>query len=412
MICMINVPLDIENIEVVNVDNRKDGKIFITVKSTEEGTDCSKCGQHTTACCGHGKKRVLRHTSIFGKETYIIIYPKKYKCRKCQGKVTTQELQWYEPRSPHTTAYENHVLLQLVNSTAADTAIKENLGYDAVEGIIDRHIDKKVNWESIDSIEIIGIDEITRKKGHSDFVAIITARVNGKTIILAVLEDRKKETVKKFLLSIPKRLKLTIKAVCTDMHDGFINAVKEVFPKRIKIVVDRFHVAKLYRNCLDNLRKSEMQRLKKELSEKEYKLLKGVMWILRKHAEELTKKEKETLQLLFLHSPLLEQAYNLINDLTAIFNEDITKQEAKKKINAWKGRVRKSKLKCFDKFLLTLEKYIDEITCYFIDRHTSGFVEGLNNKIKVIKRRCYGILNLGHWFQRIYLDVSGYSVLL
>jgi len=57
-----------------------------------------------------------------------------------------------------------------------------------------------------------------------------------------------------------------------------------------------------------------------------------------------------------------------------------------------------------------LKKAFDnEILNYFNDRYTSGFVEGLNNKIKVIKRRCYGILDIGHWFQRIYLDLEGYS---
>ena len=58
----------------------------------------------------------------------------------------------------------------------------------------------------------------------------------------------------------------------------------------------------------------------------------------------------------------------------------------------------------------TLDKWIDEITNYFIDRQTSGFVEGLNNKIKVIKRRCYGILNTNHLFQHIFLDVQGYGL--
>jgi len=409
---MINIPLDIENVEVINVDIRKDGKIFITVKSMENGTNCSKCGQHTDACCGHGKKRVLRHTSVFGKETYIIIYPKKYKCKKCNGKTTTQAVSWYEPRSRQTAAYEKHILLLLVNSTVTDVAIKENIGYDAVEGIIDRYIAKKIDWESVDSVEIMGIDEISAKKGHGDFITLITARVNGKVIILAVLEDRKKETVKEFLSSIPKRLQKTVKAVCTDMYDGFINAVKEVLPKSVKIVIDRFHVAKLYRGNVDTLRKSEMRRLKEELSEEEYKLLKGVMWILRKSQEELTKEEEETLRLLFLHSPLLEQAYNFMNELTAIFDEDITKQEAEKKINDWKRRVRKSELKCFDRFLLTFEKYMNEITSYFADRNTSGFAEGLNNKAKVIKRRSYGLLNPGRWFQRLCLDISGYSMLL
>lgn len=62
--------------------------------------------------------------------------------------------------------------------------------------------------------------------------------------------------------------------------------------------------------------------------------------------------------------------------------------------------------------LRTLSKYQDYITNYFIARNTSGFVEGLNNKLKVIKRRCYGIINKKHYFQRIFLDLQGYSLFL
>ena len=74
------------------------------------------------------------------------------------------------------------------------------------------------------------------------------------------------------------------------------------------------------------------------------------------------------------------------------------------------NKVKGSKLCCFDGFLTTLENHLDDIANYFIDRHTSGFVEGLNNKLKVIKRRCYGMLNITHFFQRIQLDLYGYSL--
>jgi transposase len=81
---------------------------------------------------------------------------------------------------------------------------------------------------------------------------------------------------------MPRKLRKTIKAVCSDMYDGFIHAAQEVFGKRVKRVIDRFHVAKLYRKGLDTLRKHELQRLKKELSAEEYKQPQGVMWTLRK----------------------------------------------------------------------------------------------------------------------------------
>lgn len=143
-----------------------------------------------------------------------------------------------------------------------------------------------------------------------------------------------------------------------------------------------------------------------------YKKLKGAMWILRKNKEELTVEELAVLGCLFKHSPLLELAYNLCNDLTAIFEEDISKMEAKVKIDDWKKQVEKSGLSCFKTFIKTLDKFKDEILNYFTDRQTSGFVEGLNNKIKVIKRRCYGIINIKHLYQRIYLDLEGYATFM
>jgi len=403
----IEVPFDIENVEIFNTEINEVGQLILTARNTDESVCCHSCGKTATELYGHADVRVVRHTSCFGLETYICFCPKRYECSHC-GKTTTQQLSGQEPYCHHTTAYENHVLLQLVNSTVSDIAIKENLTTDEVQGIIDRHIEKEVNWDLIEMIVLLGLDEISRKKGHKDFVTIVTARVDGKIIILAILKDRKKDTVKKFLKTIPKRLRKTIKAVCSDMYEGFVNAAKEVL--KVKVVIDRFHVAKLYHNSLDSLRKSEMKRLKEELPTEEYKELKNVMWILRKNPSDLDFEEKMTLILLFNYSPMLELAYRLSLELTGIFNQKISKSEAKKKIRAWKRRVAKSELTCFDSFLSTLTKWEGEILNYFDDRYTSGFVEGLNNKLKVIKRRCYGILNIGHWFQRIYLDLEGYSL--
>ncbi|MBS3953305.1 MAG: transposase, partial [Methylomicrobium sp.] len=77
----------------------------------------------------------------------------------------------------------------------------------------------------------------------------------------------------------------------------------------------------------------------------------------------------------------------------------------------WLGRIKALGLECFAPFITTLDNWQDKITNYFIGRETSGFVEGLNNKIKVIKRRCYGIYNLGRLFQHIWLDVQGHRIL-
>lgn len=405
------IPLDISGVKIEKVEITKAGDFVITVKSTVEGTRCHRCGRHISKAHGHGRILTLRHLSILGRTTYIRIRPIRYQCGYCAGKpTTTQRLPWYDPRSPHTKAYEKHVLFELVNSTVADVSFREGLGYEAVMGIIDRHSGKVVDWQTIKPLGVVGIDEISLKKGHQDFVTIVSARCGEQNTVLAVLEGRKKETIKEFLSSIPKELRVTIEAVCTDMYDGYINAAKEVFGKSVRIVTDRFHVAKLYRKGVDDLRKQELKRLKKELPEEDYKELKGAMWVLRKDKAELRQQELNLLACLFICSPLLKMAYEACNELTAIFDAPVSQGEAIKRIKKWKKRIEKSDLTCFDSFLTTLDHRMPEISNYFEGRFNSGFVEGLNNKIKVIKRRCYGILNVDHLFQRIHIDLWGYSL--
>lgn len=401
--------LGIPSIDIIATHIDPDTNLIIDVESCDVGTQCHQCGKETYTTDGHDKPIVLRHLSMFNYESYIRIHPTRCQCA-C-GTITIQKYLWYTQRSRCTSLYEDHILRQLINSTISDVSIKENIGYDLVKGILERRIDCHINWDQIRKIEVLGIDEITLKKGHRDFVAIVSGYSEGQLLILGVLKDREKSTVKAFLQGIPARLRQQVEVVCSDLYEGFINAAKAVFPSKVKITADRFHVAKLYRKKVDNLRIQEMRRLKSELSEELYQGLKGSMWALRKRVQNLEEDEKETLNFLFTHSPNLKLAYQYSNELTAIFDSNISKFQAKHKFNSWVNRVQSSGLKCFDSFVKTLSKFKDEISNYFIDRHSSGFVEGLNNKIKSIKRRCYGIFNMQRLFQHIRLDTSGYALL-
>lgn len=413
---LITLPLDIPNVKVLKTETNAEGDFIITVVSTLNSTRCRQCGRDITTFHSYDKEIHLRHLPILGRRVYLRIRPKRYECPSCSDHpTTTQTLEWYEPKSPHTKAYEEHILLQLVNSTLQDVSRKERLGYDAVEGLLERRIRTHVDWTGFEALRVLGLDEIALKKGHRDFVAIVTARwAEGRVAVLAVLPDRQKETVKAFLQSIPEPLRRTIHTVCTDMWEGYVNAVYEVFQRdegyTTEVVVDRFHVAEKYHDCTDHLRKKELKRLKQELPEEAYQQIQGAMWPLRKDPADLQPDETALLERLFAYSPALKQAHTLRENLTAIFEQPLSKEEATLKINAWCAEVRASGLKCFDSFLTTLNNWLDEITNYFHHRYNSGFVEGLNNKIKVIKRRCYGILKVAHLFQRLYLDLEGYRL--
>ena len=411
---MISLLLDIPGVSVSCVYMNEHGDYIIIVESLQSGTICQHCGRKITKFHGHGRWIELQHLSILGCRVYIHLQPEQYKCSHCDDKMTTQTLDWYETKSPHTEAYDHHLMLQLIGSTVEDVSRKEDVGYDAVEGAIERCIHATVNWDEFDELNVIGIDEIALTKGRKNFIAIVTTQqADGHVAVLAVLPDRKKKTVRQFLETIPKRLWPTMETACTDMWEGYTNAVKEfaaVHPEvSIDVVVDRYHVAKNYRECVDKVRKRERRRLEKTLPETEYEeVVKDMMWIIRKNNRDLTADERKRLRRLFEYSPKLKLAYTLREELTAIFEMRLTKEEAKKRLLKWADKVSRSTLTCFDKFLTTLNNWLDEIVNYFVNRLSSGFVEGLNNKVKTIKRRCYGITRVTTLFQRIYLDLEGY----
>lgn len=396
---------DVTVTEIRNSDNNR--AVTLVVKSTCEDLPCRICGQPTK---GHGLGRMLhlRHLSILGKETYIEITPRRGRCDNCDDKPTTTErLEWYELNSKMTKPYEQHLLFELINSTVADVSRKECIDYHCVDNLITRYIEEEIDFSKIKALGVLGLDEISLKKGYRDFVTLITYRVNEKVHILGIVDGREKAEIKVFLDKIPTRLRKTVQAVCCDLYDGYMNACKEVFKNKVPVVADRFHVRKLYRKSLVTMRKSELKRLKSELSTTEYTDLKKSIAILRKQKDYFTENEKPEVEKLFALSPKLKQAYQFSRELSGLFDSHITPEEAKGKMFEWIEAVTKSELNCFYQFIKALINYQEQICNYFMDRNTSGFVEGFNNKVKVLKRRCYGLSNITKLFQRLILDTLG-----
>jgi transposase len=356
----ITVPLDLPDVTVLSIGRNEQRDVVITVASTLVGTPCQHCGQPLTKRHGRDRWLELRHLPILGQCTFIRLQPERYECPSCAGKSTTQQLAWYESKSPHTKAYDEHLLLQLINSTVEDVSRKEAVGYDAVEGALGRWMHSQVIWAEFTELGTLGIDEIALTKGHANFVAIITSQqADGHVALLAVLADRKKASVRQFLDPIPPHLRATLHTVCTDMWDGYVNAVKEFAAAHddvtLAVVIDRFHVAKHYRDGVDQLRKRECRRLKAALPKAEYAELKEVMWPLRKNHRDLTLEERLRLLRLFTDAPTLKVADTLREELTAIFELPLTQAQAKKRLLKGCAKVRRSALTWFDPFLRVLQ---------------------------------------------------------
>jgi transposase len=407
----ITLPLDIKSLEVVSQRIDTEGNIVFEVKSKNAHSTCHKCGKPATKQNGRAPIRRIRHLPVFDQPVYLEIVPVRYICEHCDDHpTTTEQYDWTDRNATITKGLEEYIMRSLIHSTIHDVSMKEKLGHKVIQAALDRLVIGHVDWSNFKSLDTIGIDEIALKKGHDEYMTIISARLNdGRIRVLAVIEGRGKADIKSFFESIPLRLQKTVKSVCTDMHDAFVYAAIEVFGPQA-VVIDRYHVAKLYRKPLDKLRIKEMKRLKSELDGDEYAKLEGMMWILRKQHECLSDADKSKLELLYKYSDKLKQAHSYALKLTSIFNTHCGRKSGMAKLNRWIKKVEKSAVTCFDGFISTLGKYKPYIVNYFKKRKNSGFVEGMNNKIKVAKRRCYGFSAVKTIFQRLFLDFQGFEI--
>ena len=404
----LTVPLDLPDVRVLTHRMLENGTVLIEVESTLRTTRCHRCGRDIDRFHGFDRPIRLRHLPVFGRAMLIEIGPKRYRCPYCEdGPTTTQRCAGYDPNRPHTTAFEQDVLKRLIHSTVADVSRQLGLGVKAVEGLMDQRLAPVVDWSAFAALETLGIDEVALLKGHGHYVAVIWARdADGQNHVLAVLPDRLRATVQAFLATIPDALKATVRRVCMDLWEGYAGAVAAALPNA-QIVVDRFHIAVHYREAVDTLRQAECRRLNADRPPERAIPTAALRPLLRREWRSLNPDQQGKVIELFEQTPTLASAYVLRTLLTAIFDQTPDRATAQTRLQIWTAQVKASGLNCFDKFIKTLHHWWDGILNYFDGRQTSGFVEGLNNQMKLIKRRCFGLDDPVELFRRLWLDIEG-----
>lgn len=245
----------------------------------------------------------------------------------------------------------------------------------------------------------MNIDEIAQEKGHGNFVLVLSAPEEG--YVLDVLPDRERKTLEKWLAELPPEVKKAIKTVNLDMWEPYTLAVKAKLPQ-VRIVVDRFHVMKNLNHCLTMARR-EIQRM---ASDEVKEQLKGSRWALVKNEKDLNDKQRAKLEMVYQVSPELKVCHQLKEQFRAIFETITDREKARTALQHWIKRVQKQNVTAFQSFLVTLNNWFDLILNYFLERWTNAFAEGVNNKIKLIKRRAFGFTNFDHFRLRILVECA------
>ncbi len=257
---------------------------------------------------------------------------------------------------------------------------EEELSWDQVQGIFNHRFNqKKADWGDVTRLSI---DEISQRKGHQAFATVVCDIDRGK--LLEVIDSHVQEDSIRILKQQPIELRERVQAVSVAMWGGFPKVVREVFPNA-HLVFDRFHVMKPVNEALNKIRKqTEMT-------------LRGSKFLLLKNGINLKQEERIKLARILAHSKRLKIAYALKEEFRELFETGTTVEDGKAQLLQW---LRKARIVYCD-VLTTIRKHLDGICNYFLNRTTSGVMEGINNKLKLIKRQAYGFVNFDNFRARL-----------
>lgn len=357
------------------------GSVIFTIERDRHDLRCPSCNsRHVTL---RGKiDRTVRALPIGKKPVFIDFPVQRVGCRSC-GLVRQAKIGFASERRSYTKAFERYALELARHMTILDVAEHLNVGWDLIKEIQKRHLTKKYRRPSLDNIEKIAIDEICIGKGHR-YLTVVLNLTTGAVIFVG--EGKGADALAPFWKRI-KRAKKQIKAVAMDMSPSYLSAVTNNLPKA-SIIIDHFHVIKLYNDKLSDLRRDVHREAEGPLQKQ---VLKGTRWLLLKNPENLNDERDERKRLekaLELNKPLAA-AYYMKDELRQIWNQD-TKAEAQKCLNAWVNKAWNSGIRMLKKFANTLAAHASGILNYYDHPISTGPLEGTNNKIKTLQRQAYG----------------------
>jgi transposase len=273
--------------------------------------------------------------------------------------------------------------------TIRDIAVYLKLGWDLVKDIQKEHLKKKFSMPKIHKLKQIAIDEIyLGKKSDPQYLTIVYDLQRGNVVFVG--NGKGADALKPFWQRV-KRTKAQIRAVATDMSPAYISAVMEHLPEAT-LVFDHFHIVKLFNEKLTALRRKLFHQLT-TLEDK--KLLKGTRWLLLKNPENLNPDKDEPKRLqeaLEINTPLTT-AYYLKEDLRQLWSQP-TKEHAAEFLESWLQRAWSTGIRSIISVANTLAARRSGILAWYDCRISTGPLEGLNNKIKTMKRQAYGFRDL------------------
>ena len=371
------------------------GEIIWLCEVKHKVSVCPRC-QQVSAQIHDRRVRVKRDVSVFGLRSYLEYEQRRFGCEQCK-KPFAESVVDIEAGRRYTVRYERYIYEQYRENSIQAIHRLEGIGYKAAEGIFYRQAQADLENQGLRLVRRLGVDEISMKKRHRQFILVLSDL--DRNCVIAVLEERHKEKLEAWFDGLSAAQRAAIEEVSMDMWSPYRQAVEAKLPQAA-IVADRFHLMQNLNRAVTTARRDIQRHAPAEVKEQ----LKGSRWILVKNLDALSEKELERLEQLYDLSPALKQLHLFKEAFRDIFQAQQDRDDAVWALAQWIDSVQQSGQPKLDTFINTLENWANPILNYFNQRTTQGFVEGMNNKLKLIMRRAYGYRNFDRFALRILAE--------
>lgn len=371
----------------------RDGAMLFHVEKHSDKRVCPLCGHREFALAGNvSPAPTIRTLPVGRKPVFIVPHLHRIECFRCQVVVQEDRL-FASPKKHYSHQLEQYILDLCRSMNIADVATHLEMSWETVKDIVKADLGRRaaqIHWRGL---RLIAIDEVSVRKGQ-DYLTVVLDLETGR--VLYVAESRRAEALKPFFDRI-RRSRTKLQAVAMDMSNSYKLALELYYRRPCAIVYDRFHVMKLLHAKIDEIRQEEMR---KALTRDAQRFLKGHRFLLLRAMDKLEPEQVDSLVTLLEANATLCTTY-ILKEQLRLFWDQPTRAEGELYLRTWIAKASQSGIKRLAKFAKTLSDHWEGLVAYFDHRISTGPLEGVNNSIKVLKRKAYGYRDIDFFKLRI-----------
>lgn len=389
--------LNLTGIKVLNCQEIEGLGLIIEIQANSKYCTCPRCGRASHSI-HQNHWRNIKDLPWSNRQVILRINRRQFRCKNCQ-KPFSEKLDFVDKQRGYTKRFAIEIVKQVLDSNIRSVAEKNDLSESEVQSMLE-YLESEIRID-LSEIKRLGMDEIALVKGQGNYLGVLVDLDSRKPI--DIVESRRKLEMEKALQGMGDVVLEQIEEVSIDLWKPYKSLVGELMPNA-DVTVDRFHVMKQVNDELDAARKQEKKQalsLKNQL-EKD-RILAGLLkskYSLLKNEDSLTAQQREKLKSVQDVSPTLSKMHALKEEFRDIFDRADSWGDGVIKLLDWMYDASLY----FTKTIRTISRWFGDIVGYFEQKTTSGTVEGINNKLKLIKRLGYGFRNFANFRLRCLLS--------